>query len=296
MKKYVSILLSLCLLAGCKAPAGASPRPAESAVVTESPVHISEAGPTPEPDWEGMMARLEPGDIQSIFAYVPGKVFLAEDLAPLIRRAMVHPVENYGEDWEAIWDLPFTLTADRQMTLYAGLEENIVCLSLPGKTLWVEDEALYQFVRTSMDRDEVINDYWYEKYRDLVDGYFDARVAEINGRAAEGEPGWQYSGWELTEFLGYAGTSKVEDLGVTLFRMNAAYLTDPAEDAVHMLAGGAYVDSRLRVHAPSGWDGGNVYLMVVDNEAVGFVYGENMVEVIQDVETVKQFRQRQMAS
>lgn len=52
MKKYVSILLSLCLLAGCKAPAGASPRPTEGGMAMESPAPTAESlppGESPEP-------------------------------------------------------------------------------------------------------------------------------------------------------------------------------------------------------------------------------------------------------
>lgn len=263
MKKAMPILLVFLLLAGCKAPAVESPRP------TESPAPTPTAGltPEPEPDWEGILARLEPEDIRSISSYFAGRTFSAEELAPLVCRAMKCPVEyqEKGTGDNRVWDMHFTLGTDwqdQEVVLYAGLEENIVGLSLPGKTMWLEDEELYQMVRTSMDREWewVLNDFYYERYKDMVDGFYNELLGETG-----------FSSWELVEFLGYCGTSKVENEGITVFRMRAAFRTDPPELAPHRLVGGQYVDSQLRVHGLPWYP---VHLVTIDGEAIGLTYDD----------------------
>lgn len=302
MKRYIPILLILCLLAGCAGRAGHGPAPTETPAAMVAPVPTESS--LPEPDWEAVLTDLRPEDIRQVSARSENEALSLEKTAALLRGAADHAVEHEdltmnGSDTDIVWSLRVYLNSEdgdeRELTLYAGLEENLVELSAGelGR-LHVMDEGLYQLVRTSMDWEGIINDTWYERYKDLVDGYFDARMAGLNEFVKEMGGSERYASWELTEFIGYAGTSKVEDLGVTLFRMNAAYRTEVPEDAVHMIAGGAYVDSRLRIHMPAGLDGESVYLMDIDGQAVGFVYGEDVLEVIQDVETVRQFRQRQM--
>lgn len=262
-RKVLPFLLAAALLAGCKARLAESPAPTESVPAVEtSAVGLT---PEPEPDWEGMLAHLQPENIRRILRDILNDSISPETLAPLVRQAMKHPVEyrerENGDD--RVWSVHFTLGADwrdGEMTLYAGLEENLVGLSLPGKMLWLEDEELYQLVRTSMDREWVLNEYWYERCKNLVDGFYNELLEETG-----------FSSWELVEFAGYCGTSKVENEGITVFRMGAAFRTDPPELAPNRLVGGQYVDSQLRVHGLPWYP---VHLVTIDGEAIGLTYDD----------------------
>ena len=231
---------------------------------------------------------MEGADIGSVSWYGPGDSPEAEDLAALIRAAAAHPVDHpgltlSGSDTDVVWSLDCYLAPKGQdvysdadaLYLWAGLEENVVEIfggdNLPDSRVHLEDAALYQFIRTSCDSEGLINETFYEKYRDIVDGYYDSRLEELK------ESG--YVSWELTEFLGVLGTTKVSGKGATAFRMQAAFRTDPPELAPHRIAGGAYVDSQLRVH---GLDWQNVYLVTLDDDPVGIAFGEDIINFIEE--------------
>lgn len=113
-----------------------------------------------------------------------------------------------------------------------GLEENVVEVSgrdgLPAGTLYLENQKLYQLVRTGRDYEGFINETYYEKYRDIVDNYFDSRLEEVKDAG--------YVSWELSEFLGVLGTTKQDGKGVVAFQMKAAFSTDPPELAPDRIA------------------------------------------------------------
>ena len=277
--RLAALPLVLCLLSGCAAPAAESPIPTVETTLTPGPAAETPAvglTPAPEPDWEGILDDLQPEDIRRISPNLKDQTLSPEELAPLVREAMSHPVEHRakanGDD--QIWSLRFILTAegdwrDGETTLYAGLEEDLVGVSLPGKTLWVEDETLYRLVRTSMDTPPDIDKAAYEKYGDFIRAHYDRDMAQRNQRAEEGlpgDPGWTTSGWEL-HVLRLA--AEREDLGVQAYDLRVVDYVDPPELAPHRVAGGAYVDSRLAIH---GWDWKYTYLAVADGEPAGVFY------------------------
>ena len=61
--------------------------------------------------------------------------------------------------------------------------------------------------------------------------------------------------------------------------MNAAFSTDPPELAPDRIAGGAYVDSQLRVH---GLDFQSVYLVTLDDDPMGIAFGDDIITFIDD--------------
>lgn len=142
---------------------------------------------------------------------------------------------------------------------------------LPAGTLYLENQELFQLVRTSSDYEGFINETYYEKYQDIVDGYFDSRLEEVKDAG--------YVSWELSEFLGVLGTTKQDGKGVVAFQMKAAFSTDPPELAPDRIAGGAYVDSQLRVH---GLDWQNVYLVTLDGEPMGIAFGDDIIYFIDE--------------
>ena len=235
-----------------------------------------------------VLAGLEGKDIGSVTWYGPNDPPEADELAALIRNAAAHPVNSpdltvNSSYADVVWTLDCYLAPKDQgaysgedaLYLWAGLEENVVEVfggsHLPQGRVHLEDETLYQLIRTSCDREGFINETFYEKYRDIVDGYYDSRLEELK------ESG--YVSWELTEFLGVLGTTKQQGEGVVAFRMDAAFRTDPPELALRLLAGGAYVDSQLRAH---GLDWQNVYLVTLDDEPVGIAFGDEIIGFIED--------------
>ena len=234
-----------------------------------------------------LLAGLTEEDIGEVSQYGPNEPPDNTTLAAMLNEAAAHPIDHAdltlnGSDTDVVWSLDCYIAPKGQgvysgedaLHLQAGLEENVVEIfggeNLPDGRVHLEDAALYQLLRTSCDQEGFINEYYYEKYRDLVDGYYDDRLEEVRDVG--------YTAWELTEFLGVLGTTKESGKGAVAFRMGAAFVTDPPELAPHVLAGGASVDSALRVH---GLDWQNVYLVTLDDEPVGLSFGESVIEFIE---------------
>lgn len=235
-----------------------------------------------------LLAGLTEEDIGDVSQYGPNEPPDRTTLAALLNEAAAHPIDHAdltinGSDTDVVWSLDCYIAPKNQgicsgadaLHLQAGLEENVVEIfggeNLPDGRVHLEDAALYQLLRTSCDQEGFINEYYYEKYRDLVDGYYNGRLEEVRDAG--------YTAWEFTEFLGVLGTTKESGKGAVAFRMGAAFVTDPPELAPHVLAGGAYVDSALRVH---GLDWQNVYLVTLDEEPVGLSFGEGVIGFIRD--------------
>ena len=169
---------------------------------------------------------------------------------------------------DGIWtlDLSIPMLGDDIVHLEAGLEENIVEIctygyNLPDGRIWVKDEALYQLLRTMNDGaegiDTTIDTDAYNKYEPAIDAFIGKPMPhEMEGVTATRQ---------LTSFT--KADSK-PSIGAELYTIGYVINIDPIEKAPYYLAGGAYVDSQLRVH----WDGSDSnILVVIDGEAVGFV-------------------------
>ena len=150
-----------------------------------------------------------------------------------------------------------TYSGDDALYLQAGLEENVVEVfggaNLPGGRLHLESEALYQFLRTSLDTPDDIDQEAYAACKALTDAYYDARLAQVS---ADGG----FVGWELT---GFREADDEAALDARAYAISAAFYTDPPEGALRLLAGGMYVDSSLRAH---GLDWQRVYLVTIGGE------------------------------
>jgi len=295
MKKYLPFLLLLGLLAGCQAPPEEGPAPTPTPAPTASPAPtptpaLSEA---PAPKWdalEELIAGVTAEDIGNVSWGGPNEPPAAEDLIPLLHRAAEHIVDRAdGGAWtDTIWDLDLYIapkdapvySGDDALHLYAGLEEDVVEISgginLPEGTVHVKDHDLYQLLRTKNDTEGYINTTYYERCKDIVDPYFDQLAEEQH-----------FQSWELNEFLGVIGTSKIDGLGFVLFRMEATYRGADDEDTLLHLAGGTYVDSGLRAHA----DAEPVYLITSDGKPVGFAFGDRLAEALQTIQSLEQVRQ-----
>ena len=252
----------------------------------EGPAPTTDTAPA-ETGLLDLLAGLTEEDIGEVSQYGPNEPPDSTTLAAMLNEAAAHPIDHAdltlnGSGTDVVWSLDCYIAPKGQgvysgedaLHLQAGLDENVVEIfggeNLPEGRVHLEDAALYQLLRTSCDQESFINESYYEKYRDLVDGYYDGRLEEVRDMG--------YTAWELTEFLGVLGTTKEPGKGAVAFRMGAAFVTDPPELAPHVLAGGAYVDSALRVH---GLDWQNVYLVTLDDEPVGLSFGESVIEFIE---------------
>ena len=273
-KQTFALALVLALLTGCAAPAAeTTPTPEPSPAPTEAPAPQTLAE---------LLTTLTAEDIGYVSWGGPNQSPTAEKLAPMIAAAMAHTVDHdeltvNGSDNDVIWSLDFYIapkdqggySGDDAVYAWAGLEENIVEFfggtNVPEGRVWVEDEPLYQLLRTQNDTPDNIDQAAYAAHKDTVDGFFNGRLAEV----------WDggYSAWELTYF---ALEAENKDLDAQVYGLGAVYSTDPPELACQMLAGGAYVDSALRAH---GLEWYPVRLLVVDGQELSLT-GDGRAEEV----------------
>lgn len=184
-----------------------------------------------------------------------------EELAGLVRSAMEHPLDHdgltmNGSDSDVVWTLDFYLgekdqsawSGDDAIHLFTGLEENIVEIfggnHLPSGRVWVEDEALYRRIRTQHDAPAgEIDEAAYAAYREGVEAYLDQMFPNLDERFPD-EEGVTVS-WTLT---GFREVQARPELDAKVYEVGAVFTADPPERAPHIIAGGAYVDSKLRIH------------------------------------------------
>lgn len=276
MRRSTALLLLLALLACALSGCGQRDQVPEEAPppVEQGP----EGGENAQPETlEAFLADLKGTEI----AHVDWLIDIenkpsAQEVAALLNAAAAHTVDRSGEI-DAIWSLFIYLdgsdaegySSDDGLCLSAGLEENLVEIfggvDLPGGRIWVEDEPLYQLVRTMMDTpDGEIDQAAYARYQTEVDGYL-ADLPEFYSTVDAGIHR------ELTRFSLKAESQR---LNAQVYVIGCVCIVEPPEKAPQLLAGGAFVDSRMRVHE----DGSSVndLLVAVDGRAVGFTWWENL--------------------
>lgn len=248
--RLTALLLALCLagLPGCNQ----SPAPSQS----DDPALILEEA----------VAQLKAESL-TVYGYaMSGQAdgspnVTAKNLLPILRSAMEHQTDETQMSYHGLWSLelyegdPDTAT---KLSLFAGLTENLVELSLQGSeaAIYLDDAQLYQLIRTMRDNhmQPFIDEDAYARYQDVVDSEFDAYFADADVATR----------WELTDFY---LLDEYAPLGVEVYYAGRAYSSDPPEDILLRLAGGDWVDSQLRLH-PSGGDW--PALLVMDGQAKGF--------------------------
>lgn len=206
------------------------------------------------------LANLTAEDIGYVSWYGSNEPPTAEKLAELLRQAAEHPIDHAdftlnGSATDVVWTLDCYLapkdqeaySGDDALYLQAGLEENVVEVfggaNLPGGRLHLENEALYQLLRTSMDTpDDLLADpASYAPYQDAIAAHLDRVCASAwDGR---------YTSWDIVEFAREDGwTGFADGSALEVYWVKSAFRTEPPEDAAQLLAGGMYVDSQLRAY------------------------------------------------
>lgn len=291
MKKHLlplSILLAV-LLTAC---GGKQSEPAVPQVPVENPP-ILEPSPQPESPpasaaeantLEELLSAIREEDIACVSWLVDTKANprpSGSEVAALLRNAADHltrdrqPLTLNGSDTDVIWSLDIYLgdpdaggwSGDDALYLFAGLAENVVEIfggaNLPEGRIWAEDKALYQMVRTSMDTpDGEIDQDAYERYKPYVEQF----LASLDDYG-----GWPDAGVTVRrELTSFQAALRDDRLGAALYPIGYVAIVDPPEQALRLLAGGAFVDSRLRLHEDG--NGTQGVLVTVDGEVAGFAY------------------------
>lgn len=265
------LLALAAILAGCQ-----TPPPPET--VSPSP----EPAPTP--------TAPPPETLEELLAHLTGEHITnitydsctEDELAAMLNRAVEHTVSHSkltlnGSDTDIVWTeycYVHSLNGEAYfgsggLSLYVGLEENLVEVSaeapLPGGYVFVEDKALYWAIRTQNDRPDNIDLSAYERYQEAVDGYYNESLSSRQEAMED-----TLLSWELTDF--YLELEN-EALNAQGYRMDAAIRSDPPETTIHMLVGGAGVDSQLRLLGGINYH--RNYLVVIDGQAAGIVFDKH---------------------
>lgn len=196
-------------------------------------------------------------------------------LADMIRHAVMEGALPDGESLtvngflsDVVWSLdvylgdaaPTEWSGDNALYLWAGQTEDVVQIfggsNLPRETVLVKDHALYQLLRTGLDTEPApIDQAAYRRWQSIVEAWLAERSYRGDGVSVTRE---------LTGF--YLAREELA-LGAEFYLIESVGVVTPAEKAPSLLAGGAYVDSDLRIH----YDGSeNNILVLIDGEAAGF--------------------------
>lgn len=278
----MALLLAFLVLAG--ALSGCGQRGEETAENTPPQDALPDGGAVSQPEtWETFLKNLEGDDIALVdwLVDVENKPS-GDEVAALLRAAAAHPADRDGTPPDGSSGVSWSLTVyigdpgsesydwDNALRLTAfSQEENLVEIRggdhLPQGHAWVEDAPLYQLVRTMMDTpDGEIDQAAYELYKAEVDGYLADLPAYYSTIDADIHR-------ELTRF---SLEAESERLNAQLYLIGCVCIVDPPEKAGQLLAGGAYIDSQMRVAE----DGNGAYniLVAVDGRAVGFTGWESL--------------------
>lgn len=194
----------------------------------------------------------------------------AEELLAMVQRACENLVET--EPFLEYWSLEAYAggraagmwSDDDAIRLQVGLVEPVIHITagenLPAGDLCVADEELYWFLRTAYDTEpRGVDQDAYEAYKDWL-------VPLLNSQ--ETLPAVAGDVVITKELTGLVLADSSEKLHAQAYEVDIVWNVEPKEKAFDLLAGGARVDSELRIH---GMNAASSYLIVMDGEPVGFV-------------------------
>lgn len=255
------IVIGLALLLGLTSCGKTGQEAAASPTATVSVTATATPTPAPTP------RALELADIETLVAAMDEETVRAEiryDAQPpepqkalaLLRAALEEPRQVEGGDLdETLW----SVTLDNAVCAAVGLTQDVVELSIPGGwrgALYLEDPALYQFIRTACDRPDEIDQAAYEEVKAVVDEVIDRGLEQITNWDNEEFA----ASWELIHFRRLA---QRDDLGAKLYQVEYGIRAATPEQTL-MLGGNGYLDSQLRF---MGVGSSPKWILIVDGEA-----------------------------
>ena len=225
--------------------------------------------------WESFLPSIQAENIKNVEWIIYGGQELPsnDEVAQLIRGSVSSEVNSsYDELGEPVWSLwmyvSFSpdddLDTDNLLGLSAGFTEDLVCISgganLPDGYFYVNDSDLYWMVRSMYDTPTTIDETALAAYQDTIDQY----IADEQGSC--GNPA------VTVELLSLEKTLDRSNIGVEVYTIGTVWTSDSPEELLPSMAGGAYFDSKLRLHPDGNSSRSN--MLVIDGTPVGFLNWE----------------------
>lgn len=280
-KKCFTFLVTLlfCIsLAGCWAEAPGKGTEEETADADQTVTGSNSDQEEEQVSWESFLASIQAEDIGypswSINRANPTDGELAQYLQNAASRQTDSSADRFGD---IVWTLYMyvdapqedALDAKHQLNLEAGFQENLVGVwggsALPDGKIYVDDSELYWLVRTINDSDAHIDEDALSAYQAAIEQYIAYEQSRINNPAI------------TVELLSVKERVNRSDIGVEVYTIGTVWTSDTPEALLKSMAGGAYIDSELRLH-PDG-NSSLSYMLVIDKTPVGFLSWEVLEEI-----------------
>lgn len=279
-KKCFTFLVALlfCIsLAGCRAEAPGKGMEEETADADQT-VTGSNSDQEEQVSWESFLASIQVEDIGypswSINRTNPTDEELAQYLQNAASRQTDYSADRFGD---IVWTLYMYVDAPQedaldekhQLNLEAGFQENLVGIwggsALPDGKIYVDDSELYWLVRTINDSDAHIDEDALSAYQAAIDQYIVEEQICIHDPSI------------TAELLSVKECFERSDIGVEVYSIGTVWTSDSPEALLKGMAGGAYIDSELRLH-PDG-NSSMSYMLVINKTPVGFLSWEVLEEI-----------------
>ena len=271
MKKIIITILWLTLLlCACTAPAEepVPEAPEQEVSMPQQPEEPQTVQPEPVPapkeekeTLTDVLETLQSVDISLVEQNLSrGAVLDTQTLVNALNR--VSQIADPSEDTiDYVWHANVLLKEERLydccITLKAGMQENLVEISLGKERICVLDEELYWMVRRNQNVQTLGIDWEaYDKYRPYVDACLKPEWEVMDGIMEQ----------VSLELAGFRCMHSSEAIGAELYEIEVVVNADSIEAARYFCAGGAFIDSRLGVHGIGAYK----YLVVVDGEPAGY--------------------------
>ena len=274
---FLVALLFCISLAGCRAEAPGKGTEEETADADQT-VTSSNSDQEEQVSWESFLASIQAEDIGypswSINRTNPTDEELAQYLQNAASRQTDYSADRFGD---IVWTLYMYVDAPQedaldekhQLNLEAGFQENLVGIwggsALPDGKIYVDDSELYWLVRTINDSDAHIDEDALSAYQATIEQYIGYEQSRINNPAI------------TVELLSVKERFERSDIGVEVYSIGTVWTSDTPEALLKSMAGGAYIDSELRLH-PDG-NSSLSYMLVIDKTPVGFLSWEVLEEI-----------------
>lgn len=261
MKKVVMYLLFIfvIILAGCSSPTEGS----------SSNALADKEEPSTQVEWGSILSNISGNDIEEIaWPFGSKENPSVETVVEILHYAAEHqlpPTTKFGNTLWTLWIYTDSKNGDKLnpnnlIILEAGIESPVVRVSggtnLPENEAFFSDEGLYNLLRTIMDSPDDIDEVARNEYLDDINCYIEDEARRIDSSL----------NIELSTFKRLVDRA---DIDTYVYTIGTVMTTEPAENITNYIAGGGYIDSRLRLH-PDG-DATMSNMLVINKIPVGYV-------------------------
>lgn len=275
---FLVALLFCISLAGCRAEAPGKGMEEETADAGQTVTGSNSNHEEEQVSWESFLASIQAEDIGYPSWSINRANPIDEELAQYLQNAASCQTDLSADRFgDIIWTLYMYVDAPpedeldpkHQLSLEAGFQENLVGIwggsALPDGKIYVDDSELYWLARTINDSDAHIDEDALSAYQATIDQYIAEEQSRIHDPAI------------TAELLSVKECFEQSDIGVEVYSIGTVWTSDSPEALLKSMAGGAYIDSELRLH-PDG-NSSMSYMLVIDKTPVGFLSREALEEI-----------------